>query len=55
MLIIEDITVTVKCRAVIKALFFYFSACLSVMLDSLSWSFVSISVLLVDIVVQQCI
>ena len=51
MLIIEDITATVKCRAVIKALFFYFSACLSVMLDILSCSFISISILPVDIVV----
>ena len=36
MLIIEDPTVTVKCRTAITTLFLYFKLCLSVMLDSLS-------------------
>jgi hypothetical protein len=38
MLIIEDHTVIVKCRTVVKALFLYFNLCLSVKLDSLSCS-----------------
>jgi hypothetical protein len=39
MLLIEDPTVTVKCRIAIKALFLYFNLCLSVNLDNLSCSF----------------
>jgi len=34
MLIIENPTVTVKCRTATKALFLYFDSCPSVMLDS---------------------
>ena len=45
MLIVEDPTVTVKCRTAIKVLFLYFNLCLSVMLNSLSCPFTSISVL----------
>jgi hypothetical protein len=45
MLIVEYPTVTVTCRTAIKALFLYFNLCLSVMLDSLSCSFTSISFL----------
>ena len=41
-LIVEDPTVTVKCRTTIKVLFIYFNWCLSVMLDSVSCSFTSI-------------
>jgi hypothetical protein len=41
MLIIED--TTFKYSTEIKALYFYFNLCLSVKLDSLSWSFTSIS------------
>ena len=44
-LIVEDSTVTVKCRTAIKALFLYFNSCLSVMFDSLSCSFIPISFL----------
>jgi hypothetical protein len=36
LLFIEDTTVTVKCRAAIKALFLYFNVCPSTMLDSRS-------------------
>jgi len=40
MLLSEDPTVTVKCRTAIKGQLLYFDLCLvSVMLDSLSWSF----------------
>ena len=35
MIIIEDPTLTVKCRTAIKVMFFYFKLCLSVMLASL--------------------
>jgi hypothetical protein len=45
MFIIKVGTVTLKCRTVIKALFLYFNLCLSIMLDSLSCSFTSISFL----------
>ena len=47
MLIIEDTTVTEKCRTAIKVLFlfFNFNLCLHVMLESLSCSFTSISFL----------
>ena len=41
-LIVEDTTVKVKCTTVIKALFVYFNLCLSIMLDSLLYSFTSI-------------
>ena len=41
MLIIED--TTFKYSTEIKALYFYCNLCLSVKLDSLSWSFTSIS------------
>jgi hypothetical protein len=44
-LIVEDPTVTVKCRGAIKALFLYLNVCLSVMLNNLSCSFTSISFL----------
>jgi hypothetical protein len=44
MLIFED-TVTVKYRTAIKMLFLYFNVHLSVMLDSLSCSFTSVSFL----------
>jgi hypothetical protein len=44
LLIVEDPTVTVNCTA-IKVLFLYFNLCLSVILDSLSCSFTSISFL----------
>jgi len=37
--------VAVRCRTAIKALFLYFNLCLSVMFDSLSCSFTSISFL----------
>ena len=40
-----DLTVTVKCRIAIKALFLYFNLCLSVMLESLSCTLTSISFL----------
>jgi hypothetical protein len=40
--IVEDPTVTVKCRTAIKALFLYLNLGLSVMLDILSCSFTSI-------------
>ena len=36
MFIVEDPTVTVKCKTQIKALFLYFSLWISIMLDSLS-------------------
>jgi hypothetical protein len=39
MVIVEDHTVTVKCRTAIKGLFLYFSLCISVILDSLSCSY----------------
>jgi hypothetical protein len=39
---------TVKCRTAIKFLFLYFKLCLSVMLDSLSCSFTSISFLTIS-------
>jgi len=42
-LIVEDPTVTVKCRTARKALCLYFNVCLSVMLDSLSCSFTPMS------------
>ena len=45
MLFIEDPTMIVKCRATLKVLFFYFNLCLSVKLDSLPCSFISISFL----------
>jgi hypothetical protein len=45
MLIIKDPIVTVKCRTAIKMLFLYFNLCLSIMFDSLSSSFTSISFL----------
>jgi succinate dehydrogenase hydrophobic anchor subunit len=45
MFIIEDTTVTVKCRTAIKVMFLYFNLCLSVTLNSLSCSFTSISFL----------
>ena len=41
-LIVEDPTVTIKCRTAIKILFLYFNLCLSVKFDSLSCSFTSI-------------
>jgi hypothetical protein len=41
-LLIEDPTVTVKCRTAIKALFLYFNLCLSVMLNGLSCALTSI-------------
>jgi hypothetical protein len=44
MLIVEDATVTLKCRTVIKALLLYFNLCLSVMLDNLSCPFTSIPI-----------
>ena len=44
--IAEVYTVTVKCRTVIKACFLYFNVYLSVMLDSQSCSFTSISFLI---------
>jgi hypothetical protein len=50
MLIIEDLTVTVKCRTAITPLFLYFNLCLNVILDSLSCSFTSISFLTTFIV-----
>ena len=43
--IVEDRTVTVKCRTVIKALFLYLNLYLSVMLNSLSCLLTSISFL----------
>jgi len=42
-LVVEDPTVTVKCRTAIKAPFLYSNLCLSVKLYSLSCSFTSIS------------
>jgi hypothetical protein len=42
LLIVEDPTVTVKCGTAIKALFLYMNLYLYVMLDSLSFSFISI-------------
>jgi hypothetical protein len=39
--IVQDPTVTVNCRAAVKALFVYFNLCLSIMLYSLSCSFTS--------------
>ena len=36
-LIVEDSTVTVKCRTAIKVLLLYINLCLCVMLDSLSY------------------
>ena len=45
MFIIEDITVTVKCRTSIKNVFLYLDLCISVMSNSLSCSFTSISLL----------
>ena len=39
---IGDLTVTVKCRIVMKSLFLYLNLCLSVVLNSLSCSFTSI-------------
>ena len=44
-LIIEDPTVTVKCRTAIKVMFLYINSCLSIMIDRLSCSFTSISFL----------
>ena len=44
-LFLEDSTMTMKCRRAIKALFLYFNLCLSIMLDSLSCSFTSMSFL----------
>ena len=41
----EDPTLTVKCGTAIIVMFIYFNLCLSVMLDSLSCSFTSISFL----------
>ena len=41
-LIVEDPTVTVKCRTAIKVMFIYFNLCVSVMLNSLSYLFTSI-------------
>jgi hypothetical protein len=38
-LIVEDPTVTVKCRTAIKVMFIYFNLCVSVMLNSLSYLF----------------
>ena len=42
LLIVEDPTVTVKCGTAIQALFLYMNLYLYVMLDSLSFSFISI-------------
>ena len=42
-LIVEDPIVTVQCRTAINAVLFYFTLCLSVILDSLSCSSTSIS------------
>jgi len=50
MLIIEDLTVTVKCRTAIKGLLLYFNLCLSLVLDSLSCSFTSISFLTTNVI-----
>jgi hypothetical protein len=44
--IAEVYTVTVKCRTAIKTCSLYFNVCLSVMLDSQSCSFTSISFLI---------
>jgi len=41
MLIIEETTLTVKCRTAIKALLLYFNKCLSVIMDSHTCSFTS--------------
>jgi hypothetical protein len=42
-LIVEDPSVTVKCRTAIKVLYRYFNVCLRVILDNLSCLFTSIS------------
>ena len=42
---VEDPIVTVNCRTTITELFLYFNLCVSVMLDSLSYLFTSISFL----------
>ena len=39
LLMVEDPTVTVKCRTVINALFLYLNLCLSVMLNSISYPY----------------
>ena len=43
--LVEDPTVTVRCRIAIKAMFLYFNLCPCVMLDSLSYSIASMSFL----------
>ena len=49
MLIVEDPTVTVKCRTAIQVLFLYFNLCLSIKMNSLSCSFTSKSFLLINL------
>ena len=45
LLIVEEPTVTMKCRTAIKVMFLYLILCPSVMLDSLSCSFTSTAIL----------
>lgn len=55
-LLIKDLSVTVKCRTAIKVQSLYFNLCLSVMLYSLSCSFISIlSYCLFQYFVSYCI
>jgi len=53
-LIVEDLTVTVKWRTAIKVLLLYFNLCLGVKLDTLSYSFTSISFFTMYVVIVNC-